>query len=423
MNSIPTGWTKNRMKYCVTLNPSYSKNLNDSDSISFIPMECLTNGSICPKTDVVGRVKTGYTFFADGDIIMAKVTPCYENGNIAIVQNLLNGIGFGTSELYVFRCKTLDTTYLFYFLQNDEFKQLCIGTMYGTGGLKRVSLDFIRNYTFYVPPFAKQNRIASFLDTKCSLIDSTIQKEREVVDKLKEYRQAVITEAVTKGIRAGVPMKDSGVEWIGEIPEGWIYCRIKYNTYLKGRIGWQGLKASEFLDNGPYLVTGTDFENGKVNWNVAYHISSERYAEAPEIQLKVGDLLITKDGTVGKLAYIDNLPDCASLNSHLVVLRPTTTKYINQYLYWVLSSDIFTIYTELKQDGSIMASLSQEKLNNFSFSLPPTYEQQEIVDYLDKKCSGIDATIQKRELAIEKLTAYKQSLIYECVTGKKEVLG
>ncbi|MDD3007217.1 MAG: restriction endonuclease subunit S [Candidatus Pacebacteria bacterium] len=411
------------MKYCVALNPSYSKNLNDSDSISFIPMECLTNGSICPKTDVVGRVKTGYTFFADGDIIMAKVTPCFENGNIAIVHNLLNGVGFGTSELYVFRSKTIDTVYLFYYLQNDQFKQLCIGTMYGTGGLKRVSLDFIRNYTFYVPPFAKQQQIASFLDTKSSLIDSTIQKEREVIDKLKEYRQAVITEAVTKGIRAGIPMKDSGVEWIGEIPEGWTTYRIKYNTYLKGRIGWQGLKSSEFIDEGPYLVTGTDFKNGRVNWNTAYHISLDRYNEAPEIQLKVGDLLITKDGTVGKLAFIDCLPDKASLNSHLVVLRSTTKKYTNKYLYWVLSSDVFTIYTELKQDGSIMASLSQEKLNNFTFSLPPLSEQQDIVDYLDAKCSAIDATIQKRELAIEKLTAYKQSLIYECVTGKKEVLG
>ncbi|MFA5453349.1 MAG: restriction endonuclease subunit S [Candidatus Methanomethylophilaceae archaeon] len=211
-------------------------------------------------------------------------------------------------------------------------------------------------------------------------------------------------------------MKDSGVEWIGDIPEVWTTFRIKYNTYLKGRIGWQGLKSSEFIDEGPYLVTGTDFKNGRVNWNTAYHISMDRYNEAPEIQLKVGDLLITKDGTVGKLAFIDYLPDKASLNSHLVVVRPTTQKYSNKYLYWVLSSDVFTIYTELTQDGTIMASLSQEKLNNFSFPLPPSNKQNRIVSFLDTKCSLIDTTIEKEREVIDKLKEYRQAVITEAVT-------
>lgn len=211
-------------------------------------------------------------------------------------------------------------------------------------------------------------------------------------------------------------MKDSGIEWIGDIPEEWEYCRIKYNTYLKGRIGWQGLKASEFIDEGPYLVTGTDFENGLVNWDVCYHITNERYEEAPEIQLIANDLLITKDGTVGKLAYIEILPDKASLNSHLLVIRPKSKRFINKYLFWVFSSNCFNIYTGLSQDGTIMASLSQEKISNFSFAVPPLHEQQTTADFLNCKCNLIDSIIEKQKSVIEKLKLYKQAVITEAVT-------
>jgi type I restriction enzyme S subunit len=155
----------------------------------------------------------------------------------------------------------------------------------------------------------QQHKIANFLDKKVAEIDHILEKTRESIEEYKKYKQSIITEAVTKGLNPDVKMKDSGIEWIGEIPEHWIYGRIKYNTYLKGRIGWQGLKADEFIDEGPYLVTGIHFGNDEVDWDKCYHISAERYNEAPEIHLRVGDLLITKDGTIGKLAYIWCLPE------------------------------------------------------------------------------------------------------------------
>lgn len=211
-------------------------------------------------------------------------------------------------------------------------------------------------------------------------------------------------------------MKDSGVEWIGLIPTDWNVGRIKYNYYLKGRIGWQGLKADEFIDEGPYLVTGTDFENGKVNWNTCYHISQERYDEAPEIHVNVGDLLITKDGTVGKVAYIDDKPEQVSLNSHLLIMRPLNEKYNNRFLFWVIQSPVFDKYFGLSQNGTIMASLSQEKINDFSFSLPSGKVQKQIVDYLDSKCAKIDSIIEKQQAIIEKLKEYKLSVVTETVT-------
>ena len=211
-------------------------------------------------------------------------------------------------------------------------------------------------------------------------------------------------------------MKDSGIEWIGEIPSDWSIGRIKYNFYLKGRIGWQGLKANEFIDDGPFLVTGTDFENGSVNWSTCYHISEERYMEAPEIHVENGDLLITKDGTVGKVAYINNKPEKVSLNSHLLIIRPSNQLYCNKFLFWVIQSPVFDKYFLLSQNGTIMASLSQEKINNFSFPLPSIETQQHIATYLDRKCSQIDAIIARQQEVIEKLKAYKLSVISEAVT-------
>lgn len=216
-------------------------------------------------------------------------------------------------------------------------------------------------------------------------------------------------------------MKDSGVEWIGKMPLSWNIARIKYNYYLKGRIGWQGLKADEFIEAGPYLVTGTDFENGKVNWNTCYHISQERYDEAPEIHVEIGDLLITKDGTVGKVAYIDEKPDQVSLNSHLLIMRPLNNNYSNRFLFWTIQSSVFKKFFGLTQNGTIMASLSQEKINDFVYVMPDIDEQEKIANYLDNKCSEVENCIAIKSRVIEKLREYKKSLIYEVVTGKKEV--
>lgn len=216
-------------------------------------------------------------------------------------------------------------------------------------------------------------------------------------------------------------MKASGIQWVGEIPESWDQIRTKHFSYMKGRIGWQGLTSDEFIEEGPFLVTGTDFENGRVCWDRSYHISNKRYEEAPEIQLQIGDLLVTKDGTIGKLAYIDELPDQASLNSHLLVMRPLKGKYINRFLYWMLSSSVFVEYYGLVSDGSTMNSLSQEKMGNFTFPTPPIDEQEDIANYLDKQCGELDSIISDLEAQLETMKEYKKALIMECVTGKKRV--
>lgn len=210
-------------------------------------------------------------------------------------------------------------------------------------------------------------------------------------------------------------MKETGVRWIGAVPSAWSLLKMKHYSYMKGRIGWQGLTADEFIDEGPYLITGTDFENGRVCWDRCYHVSEKRYNEAVPIQVHVGDLLVTKDGTIGKLAYIDELPGKASLNSHLLVIRPIGDKFINRFLYWMLYSSVFEGYYDLVSYGSTMDSLSQEKIGEFAFYAPSVGEQEAIADYLDRECAKLDEIIETIEKQIEILQKQKRSIISRAV--------
>lgn len=274
-----------------------------------------------------------------------------------------------------------------------------------------------------IPPKEEQQSIADFLDKKCGELDEMVSLQEKIIEELKAYKQSVITEAVCKGLNRGVPMKDSGVEWIGQMPEHWDIYRIKYNTFLKGRIGWQGLNSSDFIDEGYCLITGTDFDNrGGIHWETCYRISKERFDEDELLHVKEGDLLMTKDGTIGKMAYVKDLPEEASLNSHLLIIRQITPLIKNAFLYWAMLSEEFKGFCSIYQSGSIMNSVSQSTLGAFSCSCPPIEEQQAIADYLDTQCAEIDTLISLKQTKIDALKEYKKSIIYEYITGKKEVV-
>ncbi len=275
-----------------------------------------------------------------------------------------------------------------------------------------------------LPPLPEQQAIADYLDDKCAQIDNITATINEQIEVLKQYKKSVITEAVTKGLDPNAPMKDSGVEWIGQIPEKWEIEKIKYISKLKGRIGWQGLTSSEYMEEGPYLITGTDFIDGKINWKTCTHISNERWEQAAEIKIKNGDLLITKDGSVGKVAIVDNLTEKASLNSGVLKIILNEKIIQTKYLFWVLLSDVFWHWFALKNAGnSTIIHLYQSDFSEFKFICPTLPEQQAIADYLDDKCAQIDAVVADKQAQLETLAAYKKSLIYEYVTGKKSVPG
>lgn len=210
--------------------------------------------------------------------------------------------------------------------------------------------------------------------------------------------------------------KNSGIEWIGSIPSNWKLDKIKYMANLYGRIGWQGLTSEEYIDEGPFLVTGVDFCKGRIDWNNCVHISEKRWEQADKIQIKNEDLLITKDGTVGKVAIVSDLNGKASLNSG-VLLIDLKDKNSKKYLYWVLCSDVFWTWFNYKNSGnSTILHLYQKDFNEFIYTIPELKEQKLIANFLDKKGSEINAIIEKIENQINLLKNYKKSLITEMVT-------
>lgn len=311
--------------------------------------------------------------------------------------------------------------FLYYYLLENFYKKMDESNAKAT--VDSVRMPMLKDFPITLPSINIQRKIVNYLDNKCYQIDNTVALYKKSLDKLISYKQSVINEKVSKGLNSDAKFKLTGLKWLPSIPNEWSTIKLKYAALLKGRIGWQGLKSDEYIDEGAYLITGTDFYDGKINWDTCVHISKERYYEAPEIHIKEGDLLITKDGTIGKVAIVRNCPKEVSLNSGILLIRNEKTyKYINKYLYYVLLSDEFWIWYESGLSGnSTIRHLYQEQFYNFEFSFPPLDEQQEIADYLDDFCIKIDKAITKKQSIIDKLIAYKKSLVYEVITGKKEV--
>jgi type I restriction enzyme S subunit len=210
--------------------------------------------------------------------------------------------------------------------------------------------------------------------------------------------------------------KDSGVEWLGDVPVGWGVSRVKFDSYVKARVGWHGLKSDEFTDEGPYLVTGSDFKNKTVDWSNCYHCTDERFEQDEYIQLKENDLLITKDGTIGKLILVENLPGKATLNSGIFVVRPLHEKYSTKFYFWLLQSSAFFDFVGINKTGSTIVHLYQETFENLPYALPPLVEQLQIALFLDHETARIDALIEEQQRLIELLKEKRQAVISHAVT-------
>lgn len=178
---------------------------------------------------------------------------------------------------------------------------------------------------------------------------------------------------------------------------------------LRARIGWQGLRSDEFKTEGPYLVTGVDFHNGRVNWDDCYHVTEERYAQDKGIQLHEHDLLITKDGTIGKTAVVVDCPDKATLNSGVFVVRAINNEVVPEFLHYVLHSHWFDLFVRNVLTGSTIKHLNQEKFYKFSFEAPDVPTQKKIVEVLE----AIDAVIDKTRKFIEKYTNIKAGMLHD----------
>lgn len=424
IGDIPVDWRVNRLRYNCTFKtggtPPDKYGINtDAAGYPWITAQDMNNGMILKNYSQYlteeSRKFCNYKLFPKDSILLVCIAsvgkigyllePAYSNQQITALMPKNNIIG----------------KYLLYLISSNTPTIIKDAS---SSVVPIINTQYLANIFCCIPNINEQKLIADFLDEKVSNLDNILFDLNKQVDILNRYKKQIITEVVTNGLNKNVELKDSEIEWIGSIPKHWNIKIIKNICSLKGRIGWEGLTKDEYISEGPTLITGINFKDGTIDWNACEHVSEWRFNQDKSIQIKNDDLLITKDGTVGKVALVSNCPEQVTLNSGVLLIRPLNKDYIQRYLYYVLLSDEFWHWFEIENIGNTtIVHLYQNRFSKFKIALPSLEEQKEIVEYLDNKCEQIDKIIEEKQKQIEKIEEYKKSVIYEYVTGKKRVEG
>lgn len=308
--------------------------------------------------------------------------------------------------------ENVSAKYFYYLCTQIEFDFY----QYGSAVPSMTQRD-LYNVNFPYPTLDEQRRIANYLDRKCSQIDTIIARQQEVIEKLKAYKLSVITEAVTKGLNPDVPMKDSGVEWIGEIPEHWDFRRIKNCCLI---VDCKNRTPDPDPDGEYIVVRTTCIRDGSFSYEGSYHTNAENFKEwTAKGQPQHGDIFFTREAPMGEACLVPDA-DNLCMGQRVMFFRPldgSDPRYILYSIYGPLARE----YIDSKNKGSTVGHLKLGQVASLPLFYCPPREQNEIANYLDKRCGAIDKVVEKKAEIISRLTDYKKSLIYEVVTGKKEV--
>lgn len=274
------------------------------------------------------------------------------------------------------------------------------------------------------PPVELQRKIVDEIASKVSKVDALVANQQAQIEKLKQYKQSLITEVVTKGLDADASMKDSGVEWIGVINSRYSLQRIKnfICEYKAGPFG-SALITGNLLSEGSILVyTPEHIANQSTDNPKNLFLPESRRSEMEQFFVSQGNIIFPIVGSLGRAMYITaDMPE-GIINQRLAKFRIDESRVDKDYfLYLFAKSDFYKPFLDVNSRGAIIVNLTKEIVYNMPFIIPPVDEQREIVSYLDEKCAYIDKLITLKTQKVEKLTQYKKSLIYEYVTGKKEV--
>lgn len=295
-------------------------------------------------------------------------------------------------------------------------------------GIRERSTDFrystFANSPLVCPTVCEQQKIANFLDQKVSQIDSILDNTKKSVEEFKKYKQALITETVTKGLNPDIKMKDSGIKWIGEMPEHFNLGRIKLFTTKIGSGKTPKGGANVYTDSGILFLRSQNIYNTGLYLDEATYISEEIDLEMKNTRVYPNDVLLNiTGGSIGRCCiYPPTTIQHANVNQHVCIIRTIEDKITSKYLYYFLCSNAGESAINFYQTGANREGLNFEQIGNIKIPSLAIEEQNEIVAFLDGKCSHIDSIIEKKQQLIKEFEDYKKSLIYEYVTGKKEVL-
>ena len=422
IGKIPEQWKTKKIKFVCEINPSKNEvnNLSKDLDISFLPMEKIgADGKLkLEEKRKLNEVVNGFTYFRNDDVIIAKITPCFENGKGSLCEGLENNIGFGSTELHVLRSKNeFDPIFTYWWTRSNQFLQNGEASMYGAAGQKRIPIEFIKNFEISYPEsILEQRKIGKFLKKHIERTDEEIGKNKKTIFLLKEKQQSIINQSVTQGLNPSVKMKDSGIEWIEKIPEHW---KIDKLHLLTEKIGDGIHSTPNYVDESEYFfINGNNLINGKITFfDNTKNISELEYKKF-KLDLTKKTVFLSINGTIGNVALFKN---------EKIILGKSAC-YINcndnldqGFLFYLLKSFYIKTYFELELTGTTIYNLSLESIRKSPISLPPIDEQKKIVDYLKKNILEIEKIILKSQIQIRKLHEFRESLISSVLTGKINV--
>lgn len=418
---IPQDWEIVRTKslYCS------AKEIAGDRADDFERLALTLNGVIKrSKEDSVGLQPekfSGYQILKKGELVFKLI----DLENVATSRVGLSPYTGIVSPAYIVlskqsRAKDLVVRYsMYHFLsmwQREIFNQM------GDNGVRSsLNAKELLNIPHPFPSIYEQKRIVTFLDAQCAKIDAVLEKTRASIEEYKKLKQAVITQAVTKGIRGDRPMKDSGIEWIGEIPAEW---EIRKIFRAIDKVGDIDHYMPDSVDDGiPYLMTGDLQEKlSDVNLKRCKKVSFQDYEMlSSKIRVSKGDVIFARYATIGTVCFVDT-EDNILVSYACLIIKPNSSLLYGEFLFYYLKSTAFL--EEIKQyiKANTQANVGLDSVSKAKIALPSVHEQQKIVEYLRDKCKKIDALIAKKQQYLIEIENYKKSLIYEYVTGKKEVV-
>lgn len=412
LSETPADWRPFRLKEVARVSPPFSGNGPDvTDDCSVIPMEVVTEKGDFVDYDVQSYdlVTHGLTNFENGDVIFAKITPCMENGKGAFVEGLKTKYAFGSTEFHVFRPNRLiDGKFLYYYTYDPEYRKYAAENMTGAAGQKRVSTRFVEYTSVFLPVISEQQLISVYLDKQCAAIDKVLESKREQLMVLEDLRKSIIHKAVTKGLDDSAEMKDSGIEWIGKMPNKWKVDRIKDVVSLRNT------KTDEKDEIENYIeLEDMDQKTGRL-----LSMRNTIGVESDVIVFEKGDVLF------GKLRPYLEKHHYAEFNGRctgeIFAFKPERIE--GKYFYYCVASPWFISRCDVLSYGAKMPRVNwPTQIAVMDMPIPSYDEQAEIAKFLDKEIKGIFSLMDNLKQQIDVLDGYRNSLIHECVTGKHRI--
>jgi len=408
----PQGWETIPLRYVCELNPSVAfDGLDEDDDLTFLPMDRVKSGYFVPNTDKFSKYGSSYTAFEDGDIVLAKVTPCFENGNIAIADDLVGGKGFGSSELFVIRPTAAERRFLFYYFQSSAFKQDGEASMTGAGGLKRVSPDVLRQHLLLCPSQDIQRLIANYLERETARIDGLIAEKKRMLALLEEKRAALISRVVTRGLDPSTPLKPSGQEWLGEIPAHWEEPRAK------------GLfrEVDRRTESGGETLLSLRMGKGLMPHNEV----SEKLLEASDVtgfkKIEPGQMVINRMRAASGLIAVATEPGLVSPDYAVfdVVDHKLSIEYFLELFKTSLLQAVFRSSSKGLGTGEQgFLRLYTDAFLSLHFPYPPIDEQRAIASFIEQQRSEMSRMEGLLRRSIDLAKERRAALITAAVTGQ-----